>query len=94
MEQIEQGEMSQVREPQLDRDIEATLRIIKEKYPLREEVEAEGEELFCVCRKADGEDEGEMIECGNEARCLYQWFHTKCIGMEQVPAEDGIILLH
>ena len=83
----------QISESQLDHDIEATLRIIKQKYSFQEEVEAEAEELFCICRKAEDEVDGEMIECGNGAQCLYQWLHTKCIGMKEVPGEDGIFIL-
>ena len=66
------------------------MHAIEQKYSFQEEIEAEAEELFCICRKAEYEVDGEMIECGNGTRCLYHWLHTKCIGMEVVPAEDGM----
>ena len=83
-----------VSERQLHPDIQALLRIIEEKYPVQEEVEAESEELFCLCLQAEGDGEGEMIECGNGTQCLRHWFHTKCIGMKELPPEDGKMIIH
>lgn len=67
---------------------QARLRAYDEKYPKpTSPVLAEDEELFCICIGVD--DGSEMIECSNGTTCLYQWFHTRCLGMKHLPAEHG-----
>ncbi len=64
------------------------LRRYEEKYPQPTvPVPAEEEEIFCSCAGVD--DGSEMIECTNGTSCLYQWFHTRCIGSRYLPADHG-----
>lgn len=39
-------------------------------------------EIWCVCR---GGSSGLMIACDNE-KCPYEWFHTKCVGLQREPS--------
>lgn len=66
-------------------ETESTVRLILAKYVF-EVVEADEEELFCSCMGVD--DGTPMILC-NEAKCLRQWYHLRCIDMENLPNEDG-----
>ena len=66
-------------------ETESTVRLILAKYVF-EVVEADEEELFCSCMGVD--DGTSMVMC-NEAKCLRQWYHLRCIEMEYLPNEDG-----
>ena len=67
---------------------EARLHDYEKKYPKPTvAIPADEEELFCICVGFD--DGSEMIECSNGTTCLYQWFHTRCLGLEHLPADHG-----
>ena len=53
-------------------DIQKMLDHIRVKYPITEEVEAEGKVLYCTCLTS--EDGGTMIECSNRRACQLRWY--------------------
>jgi hypothetical protein len=54
-----------------------------------EEMEVdENEPRYCYC---NGVSYGEMVACDNE-ECPREWFHLKCAGLKEPPAEDSKFL--
>jgi PHD-finger len=58
------------------------------KHPVAEEVQAEEEELLCICLQA--EDDRAMIQCSNGDACRLEWYHFDCLGLtaEDIPEGD------
>lgn len=52
------------------------------------EVDADYRQHWCICH---GVDDGRiMVLCGNRF-CLYGWFHLECLGITDVPTENGML---
>jgi len=42
------------------------------------------DKVYCVCRQPES---GRMIACDNQ-NCRTEWFHFKCVGIEESPSGD------
>lgn len=79
--------------PVKDWVFDAEIEAIKARIGVPTEVlQVETGDLYCICRGID--DGSEMIYCSNGEKCLYGWFHTACIGMRQLPDEEGICITY
>jgi hypothetical protein len=65
-----------------DPEMRALLRGYLKKYGLPTSREkTDDEDHYCIC---DGPADGRsMIECSNQKKCLKQWFHLECIGLNE-----------
>ena len=50
--------------------------------PIEELQLEESNELYCFCQKPSW---GDMIECDNDGKCKYKWFHFECVNLTEEP---------